>query len=233
MAACAVAERDHMQGQPRVSEPSTANAPARHSVPDPSIVPGQLYGPELGRMTSYRRRLDTSTNWAISVVSAAVALVLGTDTMPHTVILVAMLVTLFFLLLESERFRQYEVSRVRVALLECGYFSDVLRGATSWPWLEQLIDQLQHPRPPLDRWTALGWRLKRNYLWIYLVLLVAWLFKLEVLGSPSANLDTLLYRASAGWLPGWAVFAGLVAFYLSLILLTIRAVRRYPHAEDW
>jgi len=35
---------------------------------------------------------------------------------------------------------------------------------------------------------ALGWRLRRNYLWIYLAVLVVWVAKLRITGDPNGSL---------------------------------------------
>ena len=144
-----------------------------------------------------------------------------------------MLLILIFLVLEADRFRIYEVSRRRVGLLERGFFPSVLHGDTDWPWVKPLVDHLENPRSPLGRWTAVGWRLRRTYLWICLADLVAWLIKLDLAGGQASDLGMLVSRATVGPLPGWAVFASVTVFYLGLIALTIMAVRRYPNAEDW
>jgi uncharacterized membrane protein len=218
----------------RHDQTATSDAKDRPATRPSSAVAAlpQLYRGELGRMTSYRRRLDTTTNWAISVVGAAISLTLGSDALPHTVLLVAMVLVFIFLIFEARRFRHYEVSRFRVQLLERGYLTDALTGNTAWPWLDSLLDHLRAPRPPLDAWAAIGWRLRRNYLWIYLVMLLSWLFKLALAATPT-GIGEVLTRAGTVLLPGWIVITAVVVFYAVLVGLAASAARRYPHGEDW
>ena len=82
----------------------------------------------------------------------------------------------------------------------------------------------------MSRADAMGWRLGRNYLWIYTAVLLAWLAKLDleqpkgwVLEFPEA-----FSPADIGNFPGWLVFLGVMVFYTYLIWLAIRAARTYP-----
>src|SRR5215212_10300062 len=60
-----------------------------------------LYRGELGRMTAYRSRLDTSANWAITTSALATTFTLGTEERSHAVFLFLMGLLYFFLHLES------------------------------------------------------------------------------------------------------------------------------------
>lgn len=194
-----------------------------------------LYRGELGRMTLYRVRLDTTTNWAIVTNAGVVTFVLGNQALPHAALLFAMLLTLFFLKLEARRFRIYEVSHQRVRLFERGFFSEQLgrRGAPNWR--EELLKSLEHPENPMSWPSALGWRLRRNYLWLYAALVIAWVGKLVTTSPPSslaAPWEALVAAAHIGPLPGWAVWASIGVFYLGLLLVALFGSRRYPLEAD-
>ena len=96
---------------------------------DPLLVSSlvHLYRGELGRMVDYRIRLDTTTNWAIVTTAGVVTLALGDPRIPHVTFLFAMFLNVFFLVLESRRFRVFELSHHRVRALE-RYFYGALLG---------------------------------------------------------------------------------------------------------
>jgi uncharacterized membrane protein len=75
--------------------------------------------------------------------------------------------------------------------------------------------------------------LRRNYIWMFVILLLAWLLKisspkmqpdgasLEFALSPSAWLS----HAALGPIPGWVVMAGAAVFYTSLLYTALRPLR--------
>ncbi len=184
-------------------------------------------------MTLYRVRLDTTTNWAIVTNAGIVTFVLGNSALPHAALLFAMLLTLFFLTLEARRFRIYEVSHQRVRLFERGFFAERLGGAHLPEWRSQLLKSLGRPENPISWASALGWRLRRNYLWLYAALIAAWIGKLTTLSAPpTASWEGLVAAARVGPLPGWAVWGLVLLFYLGLVLLALVGSRRYPLEVD-
>ncbi len=44
-------------------------------------------------------------------------------------------------------------------------------------WAESLAASLLNPEFPISKWEAFGRRFRRNYMWIYLVLAIAWALK--------------------------------------------------------
>src|SRR5262245_26016074 len=73
-----------------------------------------LYRAEMGRLTTYRTRLDTTTSWAITSSALITTFALGNPQIPHETFLLLMFVNFFFLQLEARRFQVYEASRLRV-----------------------------------------------------------------------------------------------------------------------
>ena len=182
-----------------------------------------LYRGELGRMVAYRARLDATTNWAVGATAAMTSFTLGSAAMPHFVLLLAAALIGVFLWMEARRFRFYELVRRRVRLLETGFYGDVL-GAPRPGWEAELRDSLAHPRSPIGLVEALGLRLRRNYLWLVLVLYAAWALKLLIhTGRPIVD------AAHIGPVPGPVVVA---VAGTALLLLGLLATVYRPDEEE-
>src|SRR5881392_2313203 len=107
-----------------------------------------LYRAEVGRLTAYRQRLDTTTSWAISATALVVTISFGSAGLSHASFVFLMFLVYFFLHLEARRFRYYEKSRYRVQVLERFFFPEVLghHDETDPHWEELLLDALEHTR---------------------------------------------------------------------------------------
>jgi uncharacterized membrane protein len=191
-----------------------------------------LYRAEVGRLVAYRTRLDTTTSWAVSSSALVATFAFGDPKIPHAAFLFQMVLVYFFLQLEARRFRHYEASRQRVQLLEGSFYPEVLRGQFDDSWVDPLLKDLRTPGLPVSALGALGWRLRRNYLWIFGAILAAWLFKLNMADASAFDPLLLYQRASLGSVPGWLILAGLVAFYVWLVWLALMAKRYYPKGDD-
>ncbi len=66
---------------------------------------------EVARMAGWRDRIDRTTNWAITVVGAMLSVSLSTPTAHHGVVIFAMLLVLLMLVIESRRYRFFDVYR--------------------------------------------------------------------------------------------------------------------------
>jgi uncharacterized membrane protein len=99
--------------------------------------------------------------------------------------------------------------------------------------LDTILGSYREPIAPVGRYDAVGWRLLRNYLWIFLIVLLAWVAKLDVMGGWTVDAIELVQRAAIGSLPGWLICALVAGFYGWLAYLTVRAHRHYPFCEDW
>ncbi len=193
-----------------------------------------LYRGEMGRMTEYRARLDTSANWAITTSALATTFALGAEEHSHATLLFVMALLYFFLHLESRRFSSYEASRRRVRQLERSFFPHVLGRTPDERWLEDLLDHLQYPAfPTVPLVTAMSWRLRRIYLWLYAGVLLAWLSKLDLTGVRDVRGLDIVGRAAVGSIPGWLVFSGVAVLYGWLLFLVVRAGREHPLANPY
>jgi uncharacterized membrane protein len=137
-----------------------------------------LYRGELARMTAYRLRLDTTTNWALGTTAAMITFALGHAELPHSIFGLAVVLNVMFLWLEASRFRTYEGIRRRVRLLEEGFFAPVLGGREQAGWERTLADSLDDFRLPISQVQAMSVRLRRMYCWLIASVYLGWFVKL-------------------------------------------------------
>ncbi|WP_293909924.1 DUF2270 domain-containing protein [Deinococcus sp.] len=192
-----------------------------------------FYRAEVGKMTAYRQRLDMTTNWSVVTTAGLASFALGDDDKSHVVFLFAMLMNYFFLHLEARRFRTFEISHHRTRIMERFFYPAMLGDKVDPDWHQLLLGELAKPRSPMDRWDSLGWRLRRNYLWIYIGVLIAWIAKLDTVRNKreAFNPINLLDAAHIGSFPGWGIWLLVLAFYLYLLNLAIKANKAYPLEE--
>ena len=144
-----------------------------------------------------------------------------------------MLMNYFFLHLEARRFRTFEISHHRTRIMERFFYPAMLGDKVDPDWHQLLLGELAKPRSPMNRWDSLGWRLRRNYLWIYVGILIAWIAKLDTVRNKEVAFTstTLIDAAHIGSFPGWGVWVLVGMFYLYLLRLTVIASKAYPLEE--
>jgi uncharacterized membrane protein len=191
------------------------------------------YRGEMGRMTSWRDRLDRTTNWAIAASAAMLSVSLSNPESHHGVLLFAMVLVFLLMVIESRRYRFFHCYRTRVRLMERNYFAQIfspLDPLDPAPWLAQLAEDLRLPRFTMSLHEAMSRRLRRNYGWVFVILLLAWVLKItsrrlqprEGAVAPIRAMGSLLDNASIGLVPGWAVVASIVLFYGAMLIVALR-----------
>lgn len=194
------------------------------------------YRAEMARMTSWRNRLDQTSNWAITVVAAMLSVSLATPTAHHGVLIFAMLLVTLLLGVEARRYRFYDVYRMRVRQFERHYFGQLFGPAPQSgpePWLVMLAQDLRHPVFRISFGLAVRRRLRRNYIWMYVIILAAWLLKIAspqlqegVSGDPMRPIEATLAHAALGPLPGWLVLAMVLTIYGGVVFAAARGSDR-------
>lgn len=174
-----------------------------------------LYRGELARMTAYRLRLDTSTNWAIGTTAAMITFALGHAELPHSIFGLAVLLDVMFLWLEATRFRTYEGIRRRVRLLEEGFFAPILGGRNQDGWELLLAQSLDDFKLPLTQAQAMSVRLRRTYCWLIASVYVGWFVKLT-------RSDDVFAAAALGPIPGIMVVPLALLPLIGFVILTFR-----------
>lgn len=194
------------------------------------------YRAEMTRMNAWRSRLDLTSNWAITVVAALLSVSLSNASAHHGLTIFAMVIILLMLFVEARRYRFYDVYRMRIRQFERHYFGRFFAAdqqSGSEPWLEMLAQDLRHPKFRITLTLALRRRLRRNYVWMFLILLCAWIVKIASPDlqagahlDPSRPIFAIVGHAAIGPVPGWFVIAGIAVFYLGLAIACFKGKDR-------
>jgi uncharacterized membrane protein len=183
---------------------------------------------EIARMAGWRDRLDRTSNWAITVVAAMLSVSLSTPSAHHGVLLFAMLLITLLLWIEARRYRFFDVYRARVRQFERYYFAQIFSPQPDYAsnWLAIVGEGLRSPRFLISQRSALIRRLRRNYIFMYTILLLAWILKITTpslsregpapAGFGASLLDTFK-AATLGPAPGLVVVSIVAAFYIALL----------------
>lgn len=190
-----------------------------------------LYRGEIARANTWRTRLDGTTNWAVLTTGATLSFAFSSPGNTHVMILLNSLLIGFFLYIEARRYRYYDLWRARVRLMETEFFAGLLvaddQEGDGEHWRELLAADLLQPHFTISMWEAMGRRLRRNYSWVFAVLVLSWIVKVAIHPTRTTDLATILDRAAIGPLPGWAVIAVGVIFNGLLIALGLLTVTRF------
>ena len=180
---------------------------------------------EIQRANVWRSRLDTTTNWAVVTTGAAVSVAFSQQG-NHIVMLMNLILVTMFLIIEARRYRYYELWSYRVRLMETDYYAAMLVPPfhPSADWAEALAESLLHPDFPISNLEAIGRRLRRNYLYIFLIIGVGWMAKLWLVPAPATSWAEIIERASIGPVSGTAVIFVVMIFYIVLIVVSIATV---------
>ncbi|WP_336491633.1 DUF2270 domain-containing protein [Methylobacterium nigriterrae] len=223
---------DHLPHVSQDAGTGSRQLPLPSSSVEVGTAVAHYYRAEMGRATGWRDRIDRTTNWAITVIAAMLSVSLSTPSAHHGVLLFAMLIVMLLLAIEARRYRFFDVYRVRLRLLERNYFAQVLapKPDSGSEWACGLADDLRQPVFLITSMEAISRRLRRNYCWMFLILLLAWVFKiasfkLQIDGGSSKLVPFLtesLSNAAVGSVPGWVVLAFVVTLYGWLLYATLR-----------
>jgi uncharacterized membrane protein len=221
-----------------MSEPPTPPPPVeeqhkRNPRLDASYITAMshFYRGELGRIMAWRARLDSTTNWAITSTSTIFTVAFSIERVPHIIFFFNIAIVWMMLWIEARRYRFYDAFRARVRMLEAHFLvpivaqnSKLLQGE----WQKLVCEDLLLPSFKISVFEAVGRRLKRNYSFIFVIILVAWITKIFLHGHPandptgkiSSFSDFKDALAVGRSIPGWLVAFLFVGTFLSVIGVT-------------
>lgn len=153
----------------------------------------------------------------------------------HITLLLANLLVVIFLCFEARRFRYFDVWRSRVRMLEENFFIPIIRRNLVSPrtdWREYVAEDLDQPTFKLTFLQAVGIRLRYNYIWILLVILLAWLAKLNLHPLAARGLRDVVERAGIGPFSGEVVVTAVGAFYAAATGLAVWAGGRHARGDE-
>ncbi|QIO24912.1 DUF2270 domain-containing protein [Haloarcula sp. JP-L23] len=221
---------DETPGDPeRAEEAKLGSEIADHSTEMSSIL-GDAYRGELDRETTWRSRLDQTTTWGVTVVAAILTWAFSSGDNPHYIILVGILALSFFLFIEARRYRDYDVYRSRVRLFQQNLLADALDpsvGVEHEDWRSKLSRDYRTPTLKVSTWEATANRLRRIYLPLLAVLLVAWLFRITAFAPNESPLTT----ATIAVVPGILVVAAIALYYIAAIIIALWPRERHAKGE--
>ncbi|MFC6835905.1 DUF2270 domain-containing protein [Halomarina ordinaria] len=198
-----------------------------------SLLP-HYYRGETARMSALLDRIDLTVDWAIAVIVALLALSFNATDRPPYLLLIAMAALVMFLVFDVRRYRTFDATRARVRMLEENVFANAFspEGAEHEGWRAELSADLRRPTLKVSVQEAAGRRLRRVYLPLLTVLVVAWLYRITVYVPGEAWTAT----ASVPGVPGTVVAALVAAAYLAAFALAYwpysREARGEFHGED-
>jgi len=181
-----------------------------------------FYRGEVSRSTSWRQRLDATINWSVITMGAMLSFSFANAETSHILLLLSNLVIVSYLIIEGRRYRYFEVYRARVRMLEENFLLPVITRQLVSPmrdWRACVAKDLDSPKYKTKMLEAVGFRLRRNYLGIFTILLGAWIIKLIVHPREATSFADLWSRVGVGGIPGWVVLCFGATFYASLIVV--------------
>jgi uncharacterized membrane protein len=206
-------------------EPKPPTPPAKTSPPrfDPTYVNAMshFYRGELGRIMVWRQRLDVTTSWAITLSSAVFGFAFANREVPHIIFFFNIAVVWMLLWIEARRYRFYDAFRARVRMLEAHFLAPIVSQNTAMlqgEWQKLVCADLLLPSFKISRFEAIGRRLRRNYAFIFVIIMTAWITKIFLHADPKIDSWASFYHALyvGKSIPAWLV--------LTVFLLTVSGV---------
>lgn len=181
---------------------------------DPTYVNAMshFYRGELARIMVWRQRLDVTTSWAITLTSAVFGFAFANREVPHIIFFFNMAVVWMLLWIEARRYRFYDAFRARVRMLEAHFLVPIVSQNTAMlqgEWQKLVCADLLLPSFKISRFEAVVRRLRRNYAFIFAIILFAWVTKIFLHADPKIDSWLSFYHALhvGKSIPGWLVLA--------------------------
>jgi uncharacterized membrane protein len=213
------------QNNPGTTDEATVSW--QKSLYDPGYVNAMshFYRGELSRIMIWRQRLDITTNWAITSSTAIITIAFSNRDVPHIIFFFNLAIVWVMLWIEARRYRFYDAFRARVRMLEAHFLVPMVmenRELLQGEWKKLVCEDLILPSFKISRLEAVGRRLKRNYVFIFILIMVAWVTKIFLHASMTLDGVPAFYRAlRVGHIPSWLVAFIFVGTLVSVIGITI------------
>src|SRR5438105_2327130 len=139
-----------------------------------------FYRGELGRIMVWRTRLDTTTNWAVTSSTAIITIAFSNAGVPHLIFFFNLAIVWIMLWIEARRYRFYDAFRARLRMLEAHFLVPMImenRNLLQGEWKKLVCEDLILPSFKIGKLEAIGRRLKRNYIFIFILIMIAWVMK--------------------------------------------------------
>ena len=224
-------DTDSNEASPSRSTTQQLNEGVAGISPNMISVLGDFYRGEMERAVGWRTRLDQTTNWAVVLMAAIITFTFSSEDNPHYVLLIGVLGAVAFLLIESQRFQEYDVWRYRVRLLQRRFFADAAdpdrSSASESEWRAEFGENLRRPSLTISFLQAMGHRLKHVYIYLLSVLTATWILRITAFESDTGWQQS----ASIGSIPGTVVAGVVLAVYVALVGLALWSIADHRMRE--
>ena len=187
-----------------------------------------FYRGELGRIMSWRQRLDVTTTWAITSTTSIVTISFSLKGIPHIVFFFNIAYVWMLLWIEARRYRLYDAFRGRVRMVESHFFVPMISQNPNLlvgEWRRLVCEDLILPSFKITRLEAVGRRMG-NYVFIFVIIILAWTMKIFVHAQTPIDSFGAFYAALAVQsLPSWVaciIFFGTIVTVIALIFYVSR-----------
>jgi uncharacterized membrane protein len=201
---------------------------------DPGYVNAMahFYRGEIGRIMVWRQRLDTTTTWAITSTGTIFTVAFSVPDVPHIIFFFNLAIVWVMLWIEARRYRFYDAFQARVRMLEAHFLAPMVMQSEEkleGDWRRLVAQDLIIPCFKISRFEAVAQRLKRNYAFIFLIILIAWLAKIYMHSPYRIDSMKALYDALAvGQIPSWLIATLLLGTFGLVIGVSLYATRCVP-----
>ncbi len=210
--------------------------------PDPRAMPApslkdacyvnamiHFYRGELGRIMVWRQRLDVTTTWAITSSTTIITVAFSFRDLPHIIFFFNLALVAIMLWIEARRYRFYDAFRGRVRMLESHFMVPMITQndrLLEGEWRRLVCEDLILPSFKISALEAVGRRLRRNYIFIIAIIMVAWALKIFMHADPKIESARSFYQAFAvAELPAWfalGIFLGTIATVVVITFVITR-----------
>jgi len=187
-----------------------------------------FYRGELGRIMVWRQRLDMTTQWSIISTTSIVTVAFSARDVPHIIFFFNLIVVAVLLWIEARRYRFYDAFRARVRMLEAHFLVPMVmqdKRMLQGEWKKLVCEDLILPAFKISRMEAIGQRMRRNYAFIFILILSAWILKIFIHSPEDAHVRSFrsfYSNLAVGSLPSW-----IVAFVMGLTFLVVIGMTVY------
>src|SRR5258705_13274577 len=137
-----------------------------------------------------RKRQDFTTTWPTTSSTAIITIAFANRDVPHIIFFFNLAIVAVLLWIESRRYRFYDAFRARVRMLEAHFLVPMVmenRELLQGEWKKLVCEDLILPCFKITKLEAIGRRMKRNYMFIFILILIAWVVKIFLHASAPIN----------------------------------------------
>jgi uncharacterized membrane protein len=201
------------------------------SLKDPCYVNTMVhfYRGEMGRIMIWRQRLDVTTTWAITSSTTIITVAFSFREIPHIIFFFNVAIVWIMLWIEARRYRFYDAFRGRVRMIETHFLVPMVSQSDrllDGEWRRLVCEDLILPSFKITAFEAVGRRLKRNYVFIFAIIMLAWAVKIFMHAeTPITSLESFYHAFAAGHLPAWlnvGIFASTILAVTTIIIYVAR-----------